>query len=418
MKKIIPFINAENEFSVNVVELAKKYYFADADEIFIYNYSKDEKSKEEFLITCREISKVIDIPFIIGIYVKRFEDIKKALYTGADIVMIKDSLLEDRSVVKEGSDRFGKDKIFIEFDDNKSIKKREYIEELTNLGVCGIMVKHLSTNPTIVNNLSNSGLPIIVRDSFKVSDIYNIISTENVIGIATDYFKDKDIMKAKNALKQRGVEMNIFESNLKFSDFKLNSEGLIPVTVQDYKTDEVLMLAYMNEEAFNKTIETGKMTYYSRSRNEFWVKGETSGHFQYLKELLIDCDNDTLLARVYQVGSACHTGNKTCFYRQLAKRKYNEINKLNVLKDVYKVIMDRKNNPREGSYTNYLFDKGIDKILKKCGEEAAEVIIAAKNPDTEELIYEISDFLYHLMVLMAECGIDWDDIIEELSHRR
>ena len=151
---------------------------------------------------------------------------------------------------------------------------------------------------------------------------------------------------------------------------------------------------------------------------QLWIKGETSDHYQYLKELSIDCDKDTLLAKVVQIGAACHTGSMSCFYTNLVKKDYKQTDPFHVLQNVYDVIMDRKKTPKEGSYTNYLFDKGIDKILKKCGEEATEIIIAAKNPDSEELRYEIADFLYHIMVLMAECGLDWDDILTELANRK
>ena len=203
-----------------------------------------------------------------------------------------------------------------------------------------------------------------------------------------------------------------------WEDLKLNSDGMVCVVVQDDKNKDVLMVAYMNREAYEKTIETGVMTYWSRSRNELWVKGLTSGHFQYVQSLYLDCDNDTILARVDQVGAACHTGSRSCFFKELAQKEYIETNPLTVLLEDYKIIMDRKVNPKEGSYTNYLFDKGIDKILKKCGEEATEIVIAAKNPDSEELKYEIADFLYHMMVLMAECDIDWSDITKELVNRR
>lgn len=159
------------------------------------------------------------------------------------------------------------------------------------------------------------------------------------------------------------------------------------------------------------------MTYYSRSRKCSGLKGETSGHFQYVKSLTIDCDKDTLLAKVEQIGAACHTGNKTCFYQPLVGTDYDEKNPLQVFESVYAVIEDRKANPKEGSYTNYLFDKGIDKILKKVGEEAAEIIIAAKNPNPEEVKYEMADFLYHAMVLMVEKGLTWDDIVGELADR-
>ncbi len=202
-----------------------------------------------------------------------------------------------------------------------------------------------------------------------------------------------------------------------WEDLKLNSDGMVPVVVQDVHTDQVLMLAYMNREAYEATLATGRMTYYSRSRQELWEKGATSGHYQFVRSLTLDCDNDTILARVAQLGAACHTGNYSCFFRPILEDLYSEKDPTAVLEEVYGVIMDRKEHPKEGSYTNYLFDKGLDKILKKVGEEATEIVIAAKNPDPEEIIYEISDFLYHAMVLMAEKGVTWRDVLEELAKR-
>jgi phosphoribosyl-ATP pyrophosphohydrolase/phosphoribosyl-AMP cyclohydrolase len=209
---------------------------------------------------------------------------------------------------------------------------------------------------------------------------------------------------------------------MNFSDLKTNEQGLIPVVTQDYKSNEVLMLAYMNEEAFTKSMETKKAHYYSRSRQELWFKGETSGHFQHIQSILIDCDNDTLVLKVKQDGAACHTGEFSCFYREIMTAEdmldVQDLVTSKVLEEVYQVVLDRKNNPKEGSYTNYLFDKGIDKILKKVGEETAEVIIGAKNEGCEEIIYEISDLLYHLTVLIVEKGATWDEIFKELGKRR
>ena len=160
------------------------------------------------------------------------------------------------------------------------------------------------------------------------------------------------------------------------------------------------------------------MTYYSRSREELWIKGETSGHYQYVKSLTADCDYDTILAKISQVGAACHTGSRSCFFNEIMKQDLKEAaNPLKVFEEVMKVIEDRKIHPREGSYTNYLFDKGLDKILKKLGEEATEIVIASKNPNPNEVRYEISDFLYHMMVLMAEKGITWEEITKELANR-
>lgn len=202
-----------------------------------------------------------------------------------------------------------------------------------------------------------------------------------------------------------------------WSDIKLNSDGMVPVIVQDYRTNEVLMLAYMNEDAYNETIRQKRMVYYSRSRDEQWIKGLTSGHFQYVKSMYLDCDKDTILAKVFQVGAACHTGKYSCFFNEVFNNTEETVNPHEVLENVMATILDRKVNPKEGSYTNYLFDKGIDKILKKCGEEATEIIIAAKNPDKEEIKYEIADFLYHVMVLMADKNVTWDDVMIELATR-
>ena len=249
--------------------------------------------------------------------------------------------------------------------------------------------------------------------------MFKILKCQGVKGLSGRYVSqtDMDFLKFKEKCTDEDIKMTSFESIMEFSQFKTNEQGLIPVVVQHYRTQEVLMLAYMNQESFDATIKTGKMTYYSRSRKSLWVKGETSGHFQYVKSLTIDCDYDTLLAKVDQVGAACHTGNPTCFFQPLAGREYDENNPLRVFESVYRTIEDRRIHPKEGSYTNYLFDKGIDNILKKVGEEATEVVIAAKNPNPEEVKYELADFLYHAMVLMVEKGIDWADIVKELADR-
>jgi len=419
-KKIIPYINAEGELAANVIKLAKNYSYGGADELLIYNYSKDEKSREEFLSLAKELANEIDIPFLVGCYVKRLEDVKKAIYTGATSVIIKYSQLENKLLLKEATERFGSDKIIVELDmmECMDLDEEDLCRTLADYSVGTVLLKHVALSLNTKVKIENSPVKVILRDSLVRNDIGSLLTLSNVIGVSTNFFESKDIIKAKHALKEDGFEVNTFESKLPFSDFKLDSNGLVPVVVQDYRSDEVLMLAYMNEEAYNKTIVGGRMTYYSRSRNQLWLKGETSGHYQYVKELTLDCDKDTILAKVLQIGPACHTGIQSCFHTELVKKEYKNSDPFHVFKDVYDVIMDRKTNPKEGSYTNYLFDKGIDKILKKCGEESAEIIIAAKNPGAEELRYEISDYLYHMMVLMAECGLDWNDITTELSHRK
>lgn len=207
-------------------------------------------------------------------------------------------------------------------------------------------------------------------------------------------------------------------------DLKFNEEGLIPTIVQDINTHDVLMLAYMNEESLKKTIETGFAHYWSRRRKKLWKKGETSGNTQKVEEIYYDCDKDSLLLKVEQKGDACHTGNRTCFFKTLdldnnIKTDFQISSKdASILYELYGVIEDRRENPIEGSYTNYLFSEGIDKILKKVGEEATEVVIASKNDSKEEVIYEVSDLIYHLTVLLVNQDITLDDIFEELKTRR
>ena len=198
---------------------------------------------------------------------------------------------------------------------------------------------------------------------------------------------------------------------------KHDDKGLVAAVIQQYDTHEVLMVGYMDDEALRRTLTSGRVTFWSRSRQEYWRKGDTSGHVQYVKSVALDCDGDALLVQVDQVGAACHTGNPTCFFQPLVGSDYDETNPLQVFESVYNTIVDRREHPKEGSYTNYLFDKGIDKILKKVGEEATEIIIAAKNPNPEEVKYEMADFLYHAMVLMVERGVDWEDIVKELADR-
>ena len=176
---------------------------------------------------------------------------------------------------------------------------------------------------------------------------------------------------------------------------------LIPAICYEVNTKTVLMLAYMNRESLQKTFETGYTWFWSRSRQELWNKGATSGHLQKVVELYADCDDDTLLVVVEQTGAACHTGNHSCF----------------LLAALYATVENRRDNPKEGSYTCYLLDKGLDKILKKVGEECSETIIAAKNGDNSETVYEIADLIYHLTVMMVQQGIPLEDVLSELDKR-
>ncbi|RCW50784.1 MULTISPECIES: bifunctional phosphoribosyl-AMP cyclohydrolase/phosphoribosyl-ATP diphosphatase HisIE [unclassified Halanaerobium] len=215
-------------------------------------------------------------------------------------------------------------------------------------------------------------------------------------------------------------------------NFKYNEKGLMPAVVQDYRTKEVLMVAYVNEESLKMSLKMGETVFYSRSRQELWHKGEISGNTQEIKEIFYDCDQDTILFMVDAAGPACHTGENSCFYRKISneaesgKKPKNKQAEQNtdlefetekIVDFLYQLILDRKEEMPEGSYTSYLFEEGLDKILKKVGEEAAEVIIAAKNEPDEELIYESADLIYHMLVLLAVKQISIDMIRKELKKR-
>lgn len=412
--KAVKWFDDRSVIARDVVALAKHYAERGADELIVFDLSTSDEDHEEAIDLMRKINRFISIPMVAGGNIRREEDVKKYLYAGAKRAILNFSKIAAQEMLESVSKRFGKERIAVSLNDFDALFKQQHlIEEYAS----ELIFMHRLDLDSVMNITS---IPcVVVTDTMEQDEILKILKSSGVKGVSGRFIsqEDMDFDGFKEICVQEGIKMTSFESILEFSELKLNPSGLIPVIVQDYKTNEVLMLAYMNKEAFNHTVKSGRMTYYSRSRKELWIKGETSGHYQYLKSLTVDCDKDTLLAKVEQFGAACHTGSRSCFFQQIVGNDYDTTNPLQVFESVYGTIMNRKENPKEGSYTNYLFDKGIDKILKKVGEEATEIVIAAKNPNPEEIKYEISDFLYHVMVLMVERGITWEDITRELAER-
>ena len=197
-------------------------------------------------------------------------------------------------------------------------------------------------------------------------------------------------------------------------ELKFNDQGLIPAIVQDHYSKKVLMMAWMNRESLEISMREKRTCFYSRSRQELWRKGETSGNVQHIASIYADCDQDTLIVEVVKEGPACHTGAESCFFRPVYENE--EITPFSY-EGLYEMILGRKTEPKEGSYTTYLFEKGLDKILKKVGEECTEVIIAAAKKDRAETVYEAADLCYHMLVLMAEAGFSVEDVPRELARR-
>lgn len=370
--------------------------------------------EERLIKLIKAVGEKSDMPLLIKRHYQRLEDVKKILYAGDTQAVMDVVSAADFHLMVEASERFGKDKILAWIPESQPVTDA-LASAVQQNGASACVVENRDTEL-----FGTYHLPVLpVRNMTDAKEIAAVLEPDGVWGIVSEkfYTDQMDLMSLKYELGSMGIATNRFESQIPFSEFKLNSDGLIPVVTQEYKTGKVLMVAYMNEEAFNETIRSGRMTYWSRSRQELWKKGDTSGHYQYVKSLDIDCDKDTILAKVVQIGAACHTGNESCFFTNLVSKSYDTTNPMTIFDEVMATILHRKENPKEGSYTNYLFDKGIDKILKKVGEEATEIVIAAKNPDSDELKYEICDFLYHMMVLMAERGVTWKEITKELAGR-
>lgn len=408
-------LNDTTVVDTDPIRLVKFYNENNADELIVFDMSTEDAEHEVALDIMKEICSVAEMDVIGAGNVKRMEDIKKILYTGCKKAILDYDKESNIAITEEVSLKFGKEKTLVSYQEPITlIQNKELLEKY----VSGMVLM----NPhAIRETMELTDLPFFVQiNDMALNKLLEVFAYENVCGVTGNVINDnaKEILSLKELCLENNIPVETFKAAFKWSDFKLNSDGMVPVIVQDYRTSEVLMMAYMNEEAYNNTIKSGKMTYYSRSRQELWLKGATSGHFQYVKSLSADCDMDTILAKVSQVGAACHTGTRSCFFNEITKKDYEEsANPLMVFEEVFNVIKDRKLHPKEGSYTNYLFDKGIDKILKKLGEEATEIVIAAKNPNANEIKYEISDFLYHMMVLMAEKDVTWEEITTELANR-
>lgn len=422
MKKVIPYILikdgaaylADGSRIQDAVSYCQACAGSGADSLLFVDTSETEEAHHKNMDFIKQLSAGDPGVFQAGGSCSHIDDVKKYLYTGAQGMFFAPGASEE--LMKEGLSRFKADRAGIQIDS---------VEEALKACESGFRIFYCfnEAGGQIAAALKEKADAFGVRkeeiivycpadENFSALEqgaaglLYSI--PENLAGKVMDF---------KHQLLKAGYDADVFRPVFGWDDFKLNGDGMMPVVVQDWKNDEVLMVAYMNREAYEMTVKTGRMTYFSRSRQSLWIKGETSGHFQYVKSLKIDCDQDTLLARVVQVGAACHTGNRSCFYRDIVNRENASSNPYKVLETVYNTIMDRKVHPREGSYTNYLFRKGLDKILKKVGEEATEIVIAAKNPEPQEIVYELGDFLYHVMVLMADKGITWEDVARELADR-
>lgn len=413
------------------VEAGVKYAEEGIDELVYYDISATTEDRGIFEQPIIDISKKINIPFTVGGGIRTLEDIDRVLKLGATKVSINSAAVKNPELIKSASDTFGKNRIVVGMDVKKvGDSWKVYLgagKVETDLDAIEWAVKceELGAGELTINSIDNDG----VKGGFNLELMRALSEAVDIPLVASGGAgKYEDFIDAFKAGSTGALGASVFhfgildiaELKAKVIEYmvdslKYGSNGLIPVVVQDARTKTVLIQAYMNKESVRKTIETKSSWFYSRSRDELWEKGATSGNTQTVVSLYSDCDDDSLLLNVIPDGPACHTGAVSCYYNEIIDTGAG-IDR-GILFEEFDLIKERLKNPKPGSYTDYLLGEGVDKICKKIGEEAAETIIAAKNNSSEELIYEAADLLYHLNVLLVNQGVDLDDIMKEIEAR-
>lgn len=402
--KAVKWFHDKEIVAENVVELAQYYSNQGADELLVFDLSDSDEEHTESIELIQKINRIIPIPMIAGGNIKRLEDVKRILYTGVKRVMLNFSKPDMFALAQEAANRFGKEKIAVSLNDFDALFKQQQLIEQYSSEL--IFMHRLDLNS--VMNLTN--IPcIIVTDTVREEELFNILRCSGVKGLSGRFVSDveMDFSAFKDKCAERDIKITSFESLMDFSEFHADANGIISVITQNYKTGEILSVRKMDRESFETTVKTGKMTYYCADTDSMECK-----QYQYVKSMTVNETRDTLLAKI-----DFREKTETHFAQSLIGSDESEKNPLQIFEYVYQTILNRKQNPKEDSYTTYLFEKGIDKILKKIGEEATEIVIAAKNPSKDELKSEFVDFLYHAMVLMVERDVTWDELTEEMAKR-
>jgi imidazoleglycerol phosphate synthase cyclase subunit/phosphoribosyl-ATP pyrophosphohydrolase len=411
------------------VEMAKYYYESGADELVFYDITASYENRGTMVELVKNVAKQVFIPLTVGGGVRTVDDFDVLLKSGADKISVNSSAIANPDLIREASERFGAQCVVLSMDVKRvgdqfkvfskggrietELDAIEWAKRGVALGAGELVVNSIDTDGvkkgfdlellTAISAVVN--VPIVASGGAgKIEDFIALFSSTDIdAGLAASIFHSKEVSMTalKLAMKRAGIPVRLAY----MPPLKWDERGLVPAIVQSDITQRVLMMAYMNETSLRETVKLGETVFFSRSRQELWHKGATSGNTQVVTDIRYDCDADTLLIKVKENGPACHTGSYTCFGEAP-----------DVFEKLFETIIDRKENPIEGSYTNYLFEKGIDKILKKVGEECAEVIIGAKNT-REELIYEMSDLFYHSFVLLVNEGISLKEIKDELQSR-
>lgn len=427
---------AIQEISDDPVVLAQKYEQDGADYLVFYDIGATVDNKEIFYDKIGEILKAVNIPVVVGGGIRTLSDCDRLSDLGVKHFSINSAAIRNPALLRKVSAKYGSDSLILSVDVKKvSADYHVFLgagKEDTGLEAKAWIEKGvaLGAGTVVINSIDTDG----VREGYDLAMLESLTEDVNCNVVASGGAGKKEDFLAvlrRNKKVTGALAASIFHYNLvsikeikeamqtmtDIENLKYDERGLIPAIVVDAETKDVLMLAYMNKESLALSLEKGLTHFYSRSRQTLWLKGETSGNYQHIVKIAADCDRDTLLIYVNKDGPACHTGAESCFFNKIYENEEEEGAAFSLDK-LYDLILGRKENPGEKSYTSYLFREGRDKILKKIGEESAEVIIAAKGDDKKETIYELADLLYHSLVLMADMEIEISDILAELKGRR
>ncbi len=424
-KKLIPSIfirgtqatvwfNDTETISEDIPGLAEEYYEHGADEFLIFEMSERDDDHEKALAMMGQICASCHIPVNAGGNLKNLDEVRNLLEHGAQKIIFDIMDVSKRSLLRDTYRKLGKEKVAVLVEDFDSLFKNiKMIEEYSS--------EIVFRNPVDLASVENmTDLPcIIISDSENEEELIEMLGHQAILGLSGRFVSRPhgDLEGFKDRCMEEDIQMSALLATMDFSQFKLDSNGMIPVVVQDYKNLEVLMVAYMNQEAYEHTIRTGIMTYWSRSRDELWIKGDTSGHYQYVKSLAIDCDNDTILAKVDQVGAACHTGSRSCFYTPLAGKDPEEENPTKVFDKVFNKILDSMSENAGDTYETLLALGGTDAVLKKYSETVMDLLLAAHKNRDGNISEELGRSLYHLMIIMANKGYSLTEILELLENK-
>lgn len=454
MKRIIPCLDVDKGRVVKgkqfqdiqdvagPITLAKQYNASGADELTFYDITATSENRSIFLGVVKQIAAEISIPFTVGGGIRTVKEMREVLHAGADKVSINSAAVQDPLLIKQAASEFGSQCVVLSIDAKKTgvtnwevytnggqnhtgWSVTEWAKKGEQLGAGEIVLNAIDKDgekngydldlvEAVVNNVN---IPVIASGGAGNMEHFREVlqpgRADGALGASVFHYGEIQMSELKAMLANSGIAVRKGEF-MNAETLQFNQDGLIPAIIQDASDGRVLTLAYMNRAALDKTLETGETWLFSRSRQTLWHKGETSGNTQSVKHIKYDCDQDALLLQVEPYGPACHTGEGTCFHHTLYGTAAYEPDVMTQLVDN---IHKRRVSPVEEAYTSYLFREGIDKILKKVGEETSEVIIGAKNNDHQEVTWEIADLTYHMLVLMEVLGVSIADIKKELYRR-